>query len=129
MHPHITVRSLLPALQAALLVEEQADRPIGRVIASDLMSDVLMVDEEDTLLITSLASDQAVRTAQVVGAVAVVLVNGKQPPPSMIALARSLPLTLATSPLTKYEACIAVHRTREAAAADPLLHAPPRSPP
>ncbi len=115
----ITVRSILPALQATLLVEEHVDRPFGRVVANDLMSDVLMVDDEDILLITSLASDQAVRTAQVIGAVAVVLVNGKEPPPSMVALARSLPMTLASSPLTKYEACIAVYRCCEAASPPP----------
>ncbi len=106
----MTLRSILPALQAEVSAEEDLDRTFGTIIASDLMSDVLMVDDEDALLVTSLASDQAVRTAQVIGAAGVVLVNGKEPPPSMVKLSRSLPLNLLTSPLTKYQACVALHQ-------------------
>ena len=54
-----------------------ADREVRHVVASDLMSDVLIVDEDDMLLITSLASDQVLRTAQIVGATGVVIMNGK----------------------------------------------------
>jgi hypothetical protein len=105
----MTVREILPALKASLLFEADLNRPVRTVVACDLMSDVLVVDDDDILLLTSLASDQAVRTAQVVGAVAVVVVNGKPLPSSMADVARSLHVTLATSTMTKYEACVAVH--------------------
>ena len=85
------------------------DRHIRKVVASDLMSDVLVVDDEDMLLLTSLASDQVLRTAQVVGAVGVVVVNGKPLPSSMVSVANSLGVSLLTARLSKYDACIALH--------------------
>jgi hypothetical protein len=89
---------------------EGKDLAVRHVMASDLMSDVLLVDEENMLLLTSLASDQVLRTAQIVGAVGVIVVNGKALPSSMASVARDLHMALATVPLTKYEACLAVHR-------------------
>jgi len=105
----MTVRDLLPALSAEVLYAGDLTRPASNIVACDLMSDVLVVDADDILLLTSLASDQAVRTAQIVGASAVVIVNGKPLPSSIAEVARSLHVTLATSPLSKYEACVAVH--------------------
>ncbi len=99
------------ALQAEVLVEGEGYlKEVKRVVASDLMSDVLLVDEDDMLLLTSLASDQALRTAQIVGAVGVIVVNGKLLPSSMVYVADTLRMTLATSQLAKYDACVAVHK-------------------
>ena len=90
------------------------DRHIRKIVASDLMSDVLVVDEDDMLLLTSLVSDQVLRTAQVVGAVGVVVVNGKPLPSSMVAVAHGLGVSLLTTPLAKFDACVALHRILEA---------------
>ncbi len=105
----MTVRDLLPLLSAELIYGAELDHPIHSVVACDLMSDVLVVDDEDIVLLTSLASDQALRTAQVVGAVAVVIVNDKPLPDSMAEVAESLHITLAVSPLRKFDACVAAH--------------------
>ena len=85
------------------------DRPIRRIVASDLMSDVLVVDEDNLLLLTSLVSDQVLRTAHVVGAVGVVLVNGKPIPSSLLAVAGSLGISLLATPLPKFDACVRLH--------------------
>lgn len=107
----MTMLKAVAVLQAEVLIEgDGVQRPIQHVMASDLMSDVLLVDEEDMLLLTSLASDQVLRTAQIVGAVGVVIVNGKPLPSSMPKVAKDLGMTLAVSHMTKYEACIAVHQ-------------------
>ena len=90
------------------------DRHIRKIVASDLMSDVLVVDEDDLLLLTSLVSDQVLRTAQVVGAVGVVVVNGKQLPPSMVAVAHNLGVSLLSTRLSKFDACVALHQLQEA---------------
>jgi len=90
------------------------DRHIRRIVASDLMSDVLVVDEDDMLLLTSLVSDQVLRTAQVVGAVGVVVVNGKPLPSSMVSVANSLGVSLLTTRLSKFDACVALHQLLEA---------------
>ena len=85
---------------------ESAD--VEHVTASDLMSDVLVTDAPRQLIVTSLASDQAIRTADIVGAAAVAVVNGKTLPENMRRLARELNLTLLRSPLPKFEACVAL---------------------
>jgi hypothetical protein len=91
---------------------EGPGRPVRHVVASDLMSDVLLVDADDMLLITSLASDQVLRTAQIVGAMGVVVANGKPLPSTMAGVARSLGIPLVTVPLAKYECCVRVHAAR-----------------
>ena len=97
----MTILEIAEVLKAEVLVKgEGIDRPLQHVVSSDLMSDVLVVDEEDILLLTSLASDQVLRTAQIVGALGVVFVNGKP---------NDLRMTLATCKLSKYDACIAVY--------------------
>ncbi len=106
----MTMIEVADVLKAEVLVKgEGFHKTVKHVAASDLMSDVLLVDEDEMLLLTSLASDQVLRTAQIVGAVGVVVVNGKPLPSSMVNVANDLRMTLATSRLSKYEACIAVH--------------------
>ena len=110
----MTILEVAEVLKAEVLVKgEGCHKAIRHVIASDLMSDVLMVDEEDLLLLTSLASDQVLRTAQVVGAVGVVVVNGKPLPSSMVSVANSLGVSLLTTRLSKFDACVALHQLLE----------------
>jgi len=82
---------------------------IRHVTAGDLMSEVLVFDLEDLLLVTSLNSEQVLRTAHMIDAAGVVLVNDKVPNESMIALARSLDTTLLSSPRSMFEACVALN--------------------
>jgi hypothetical protein len=106
----MTVEKLVKELEGELLVRgEGADRRVRRVVASDLMSDVLLVDDEDILLLTSLASDQVLRTAQIVSALGVVVVNGKTLPSTMLEVARTLGVSLATTRLDKFGSCVRVH--------------------
>lgn len=81
-----------------------ATQDIRHVVTCDLMSDVLVTDRDEVLLVTSLPSDQVARTADMVGACGVVLVNGKTPQPSLVDLCSSLDLTLIQSPLGSFEA-------------------------
>lgn len=111
----MTILEVSEALKADVLVKgEGFGKPIRHVVASDLMSDVLLVDEEDMLLLTSLASDQVLRTAQIVGAVGVIVVNGKPLPSSMVNVANDLRMTLATCKVPKYDACVAVSEALKA---------------
>lgn len=81
-----------------------ATQDIRHVVTCDLMSDVLVTDHDEILLVTSLPSDQVARTADMVGACGVVLVNGKPPQPSLVELCRQLDLALIRSPLGSFEA-------------------------
>ncbi|MBQ7189900.1 MAG: hypothetical protein IJR99_10845 [Kiritimatiellae bacterium] len=106
----MTIVEIVEKMGAEILVKgEESETPVKFVVSSDLMSDVLVVDEENILLLTSLASDQVLRTAQIVGAVGVIVVNGKPLPSSMVNVANDLRMTLATTKLSQYEACIAVY--------------------
>ncbi len=101
---------LLQAVEAEVLWSDPAHdaTDVVNVISSDLMSDVLMMDAEQPLLLSSLVSDQSLRTANVVGAVALVVANGKIPPPNMVELAQELGITLARTEMAKFEASVAL---------------------
>jgi hypothetical protein len=106
----MTILDIAEVLKAEVLVKgDGTDKPVQHVVSSDLMSDVLVVDDEDILLLTSLASDQVLRTAQIDGAIGVVVVNGKPLPSSMVNVANDLHITLMTTKLTKYDSCVAVY--------------------
>ena len=101
---------LFQALAAQVLWCDDAHgaADVQHVISSDLMSDVLMVDLDHPLLLTSLVSDHVLRTAHVVGACGVLIANGKTPPGEMLNLARELGIPLARTPLSKFDAAIAL---------------------
>jgi len=106
----MTVNQAFSLLGAEIVCDAgDMSRVVRHVVASDLMSDVLLVDEEDMLLLTSLASEQVLRTAQIVGACGVVVVNGKSITVEMADVGRSLNMPLAVSGLSKFNACIAIH--------------------
>ena len=100
---------IIATLDGTQLAGGESDRSVGAVVANDLMSDVLLNDSEDILLLTSLASDQAIRTANIVGAMCVVVHNAKPLPQTMCQVADTLGIPLVSSPLSKYESCVRIH--------------------
>ena len=78
---------------------------IKKIVAGDLMSDILVSTDADNILITSLATEQAVRTADIVCAAAVLLVNDKLPTQAMKELAQDSNITLLCTPYPMYETC------------------------
>lgn len=83
---------------------------IEDVVVSDLMSDVLLVERDDFVLVTSLTSEQMVRTADIVGARAIIVVNNKQPQDGTVALACSHGIPLLRTPLRTFDVCrVLVH--------------------
>ena len=105
----MNITDIVSTLEGTLVAGGASDRKVGTVVANDLMSDVLLNDGEDILLLTSLASDQAIRTANIVGAMAVVVHNAKPLPQTMCQVADALNLPLVSSPLSKYESCVRIH--------------------
>jgi hypothetical protein len=106
----MTLAHIAPLLPAKIFTQSSAtdSEPVLHVVASDLMSDVLVANAEHFVLITSLASDQMIRTADLVGATGVILVNGKTPPESLTRLANDLDLPVLGTKLPKYETCVAL---------------------
>ncbi len=111
MGGEMTVDKVAEILDGKVLYKDKEDeRHVGKVVASDLMSDVLLVDADDILLLTSLASDQSIRTAQIVGAMGVVVHNNKPLPASMLSVAQTLGIPLVTCPYAKYESCVRLYK-------------------
>ncbi|MBD3315408.1 MAG: hypothetical protein GF344_06445 [Chitinivibrionales bacterium] len=102
-----TLRDITSALECTVhhYTDDFDTAPLTTVCASDLMSDVLALVDEGILLITSLASDQALRTADIVGARAVLLVNGKRVHQSMVELAEEFGIALMATKHDTYRVC------------------------
>jgi hypothetical protein len=83
------------------------------VIVSDLMSDVLMMEKTSPLIVSSLSSDQTIRTASMVDAAGVVIAQNKPLPDKMAALAEELDITLLHTPLEKFECCVLLGKLLE----------------
>ena len=81
---------------------------IKTLLTSDLMSDVLTTTEENFVMITSLNSKQVVHTADIVGALGILLVNGKSLPGDMKNLAEEKRLTLLSSPWNSFQVSMAI---------------------
>ena len=109
----MNIADIVKTLEGTLVAGGDSGRTVGTVVANDLMSDVLLNDGEDILLLTSLASDQAIRTANIVGAMAVVVHNAKPLPQTMCQVADTLGIPLVSSPLSKYDACVKMHDALE----------------
>lgn len=102
MREKVQIDAILAVTDATLL--HQGDCTYVRwVVSSGLMSDVLTTEEEEILLVSSLTTTQVVRTADMVGANAILIACGKPVSPDTISLAKDLGITLMRSPLPVFE--------------------------
>jgi predicted transcriptional regulator len=100
------IRDVRDILNAEVLCGEHLlDRQAEDACGADLMSDVLAGIRHNALLLTGLCSLQALRTAEMIEACAVVFVRDKRPDAEMLKLARELHMPVMTTPLTLYHAC------------------------
>ena len=110
----MTIADVVKVLDGKLVAGDAASpRIVGAVVASDLMSDVLLFDADDALILTARASDQAIRTAHIVGAMGVAVHNAKPLSETMVKVANDLHIPLVSSPLSKYDACVRLHDALE----------------
>lgn len=72
-------------------------------MASDLMSDVLTLDTENTMLITGLANVQTIRTAEMSDVNCIILARNKKSTPDMVKLANESEIVLIESPYAMYK--------------------------
>jgi tRNA G18 (ribose-2'-O)-methylase SpoU len=73
--------------------------------ASDLMSEVLAIAKPDVVLITGLCTPQVVRTAEVVGIPAVIVVRRENLPSETVEMAETAGIVLAATKMSMFEAC------------------------
>lgn len=102
----MTLGSAVEVLKAEVIVSSSDGAvELTGCFAADLMSDVLAFAREGSLLVTGLATAQAVRTAAIKHLVGVVVVQGKGTDSEMVESAREEAVALYRTPLSKYEAC------------------------
>lgn len=73
--------------------------------ASDLMSDVLTLREDDILLISGLANVQVIRTAELSDIRAILLVRNKNVNDQMLKMAEDSDITIITTQYSMFKAC------------------------
>lgn len=93
-------------LTAAECICGRQDTPleIRYGFAADLMSDVLIVDTAQLLLITGLCNIQTIRTAEMSDLRCILFVRGKKATPEMVALAEQNGIVLLESPYSMFRA-------------------------
>ncbi|MEN8137469.1 MAG: DRTGG domain-containing protein [Bacteroidota bacterium] len=75
------------------------------VVASDLMSDVLTLENEPDILITGLANTQTIRTAEMADIPFVIIAKGKKVSEEIVELAREGNISLISTNLSVYRCC------------------------
>jgi len=80
------------------------DKEIEHAFSSDLMSDVLTLDDGNILLITGLANIQLIRTAEMADIEVVLLARGKQATADMVKLANENGLVIIKTPFSLFRA-------------------------
>jgi len=84
---------------------ENFEDQVKDVVESNMMSKVLLVDHEKFILITSLATDQALRTADIVNANGVLITETNTIPNTMKTLAKDLKITLIKTTFSAKAVC------------------------
>jgi len=98
------------SLEATVLAgHDKLGMDIQRCGASDLMSDILAGAAEGSILVTGLATLQAIRTASIAGVGAVVFVRGKTPAPEVVTLAIEQGVPILSTPCSMFVACGRLH--------------------
>jgi len=82
--------------------EEQIN--IERAFSSDLMSDVLTLDDHHIVLITGLANVQLIRTVEMADVPVVLLCRNKPATPEMVNLANEIGIVLVETPFSIFRA-------------------------
>jgi anti-sigma regulatory factor (Ser/Thr protein kinase) len=94
-------------LQADLVwgTDEHLEKTIESACSSDLMSDVLAFGKPGQILLTGLTNAQSVRTADIIGAKAIVYVRGKKPDEECLEQATAKGIPVLSTHCMMYEAC------------------------
>ncbi len=95
----------IDALTTVYASKEVLAEEIEVIAVSELMSDILTMDHDNMLLITALCTDQAIRTADIMGAVSVIISKGKQITDSMKRIAVECDIALFSTDLRNFELC------------------------
>ena len=103
----VPLQQIADAVSGRIIQDGEIDE-VRWIVASGLMSDVLTTEEDDILLLSNLTTPQVVRTADMVGASAILITSGKEIPGATRELARRLGIALLAADLPVFETCCAL---------------------
>jgi serine/threonine-protein kinase RsbT len=102
----VEIRIIKDVLDALVLGgEDRLGETVEHIYASDLMSDVLAFGKPYSILLTGLATQQAVISAHMAEFKGVVFIRGKKPKDGSEAFARENKLVLLSTDLDMFDAC------------------------
>jgi anti-sigma regulatory factor (Ser/Thr protein kinase) len=105
----VEIKMIKDALEASVIEgEDRLDATVDHVYASDLMSDVLAFGRSNSILLTGLATQQAVISAHMAEFKGVVFIRGKKPKDGSQNFARENHLVLLSTELDMYDSCIRI---------------------
>jgi serine/threonine-protein kinase RsbT len=106
---NVEIKMIKDALEASVIEgEDELDAVVDHVYASDLMSDVLAFGRSNSILLTGLATQQAVISAHMAEFKGVVFIRGKKPKDGSQDFARENHLVLLSTELDMYDSCIRI---------------------
>lgn len=101
------------ALEAVIIeADDTLEGTVEHIYASDLMSDVLAFGKPNSILLTGLATRQAVISAHMAEFKGVVFIRGKRPKDGSDHFARDHHMVLLSTQLDMYDACLRVEAVR-----------------
>ncbi len=99
----VQLTEIIELTRAKVVAGNTADKQdLQKAFSSDLMSDVLTLDDDHILLITGLANVQLIRTAEMADIEVVILARDKKATKEMIELANENNLVLLETPYSIY---------------------------
>jgi predicted transcriptional regulator len=102
----MTIGKIAQFINAQVLSgQDLLEKEVRAACGSDLMSDVLAFIKNQSVLITGLTNAQAVRTAEMMDIVCIVIVRGKQPSQEMVALAGASGIALLSTDYSLHTTC------------------------
>ncbi|VBB45810.1 conserved hypothetical protein [uncultured Paludibacter sp.] len=99
----MNIKQIAELIQGELLNENFSEQEFLYAFSSDLMSDVLRWPRENMLLITGLATIQAIRTAELSNIDCVIFARGKKVTDEMLELAQESDIAVITCPSSMFE--------------------------
>jgi serine/threonine-protein kinase RsbT len=103
------IRMIKDALGASVIeAADRLDSSVEHIYASDLMSDVLAFGKSNSILLTGLATQQAVISAHMAEFKGVVFIRGKKPKDGALKFAKDNHLILLSTELDMFDACIRI---------------------
>ncbi|NLH01280.1 MAG: hypothetical protein GX488_05190 [Clostridiales bacterium] len=100
------IREIRDILNAELLEGEHLlDTEVHTACGSDMMSDVLAYVKDQSVLITGLLNQQAIRTAAMMDMVCVIFVRGKRPGEDILQVARENGIAVMTTKHRMFTTC------------------------